>query len=277
MFGKWFASTYTGSMLGAGGTVFAVWGWIIANADCKGTLEINPRLLSAIIGDPIEDVEKALEYLSQPDPNSRSKEQEGRRIVHVNAFTWEVVNHEHYRKIRNADERREYNRRKKAEARARAKSADSQQSQPRSTQAEAEAESEVSKSRRVAPPADAPKVLTHEEVIGLELAQYLFDAIRSHSPDFLAGKTPEQIERKLTGWAKPLRLIVTKDGRTPEQVKSAIRYVHQNEARTFWRSNILSGSKLREKLPALSIEARQHRGPKGFTVPDDVREGTVFA
>ena len=119
MFGKWFASTYTGSMLGAGADVFAVWSWVIANAGPKGILEINPALLAAMIGEPVEAIETALAFLQAPDPRSRSDAEQGRRLIHEGAFTYRVVNHAQYRAARDAEERREYKRNKQRKYRAR--------------------------------------------------------------------------------------------------------------------------------------------------------------
>ena len=118
MYGKLFASTYQGSMVGRGSTVFAVWGYIIANT-VKSRIEINPYLLAASLGNPVDEVKQALEYLCQPDPDSRSKQDEGRRLIKEGQFQYFVVNHEHYRSIRNEEERRQYNRVAKQQSRAR--------------------------------------------------------------------------------------------------------------------------------------------------------------
>lgn len=116
-------------MVGAGPCTFAVWGYVIAN--CKnGTVEINPTILAAILGATKEDVEKAIEYLSAPDPESRSKVLDGRRIVKVGAFFYEVPNHATYRGIINDEERREYFRDKKREQRER-EAKDKEVTQPR--------------------------------------------------------------------------------------------------------------------------------------------------
>lgn len=105
-------------MVGAGPCTFAVWGYVIAN--CKnGSVEINPTILSAILGTTKEDVEKSIEYLSAPDPESRSKVLEGRRLVKVGAFFYEVPNHATYRAMTTDEERREYFREKKREQRER--------------------------------------------------------------------------------------------------------------------------------------------------------------
>ena len=93
MYGKFFSSTFIGSMMGAGPTVFAVWGYIVANT-VKSTIELNPALLSTIIGCPITDIEKAIEYLSLPDTKSRSGENEGRRIVRQGQFQYFVTNYQ---------------------------------------------------------------------------------------------------------------------------------------------------------------------------------------
>lgn len=120
MYGKAFESMYTGSMVGAGLNVFAVWNYAITKAKC-GVVELNPKLLAAILGGPLKDVQAAIEYLSRPDPESRSKAEEGRRLLKEGQFQYRVVNWPSYQAIKNADDLREYNRIKQAEYRARKK------------------------------------------------------------------------------------------------------------------------------------------------------------
>ena len=102
-----------------------------------------------------------------------------------------------------------------------------------------------------------PKACTSAE--SLALAQYLYDAIRSHDPEYLAGQTPAAIERKLNGWAVHLDRLVRIDGATPESVRRVIDYVHRGP-REFWRSNILGGAKLRKQYDRLRIEANGRNG-----------------
>ena len=118
MYGKFFASTFTGSMFGAGVDVFAVWGWIIANA-VKSTIEVNPLLVGAVLGVSPDRVRTAIEFLCAGDQQSRTQTDDGRRLIHEGAFQYRVVNHSHYRAIQNEDERRAYNR--EAQQRSRAK------------------------------------------------------------------------------------------------------------------------------------------------------------
>jgi hypothetical protein len=120
VYGKHFKRMYTGSMVGSGPDVFAVWGYIIAHA-YEGTVELNPVLISAAIGGDltVERVNTALEFLEAPDNCSTSKDEDGRRIVRVGEFLYRVVNHVAYRSMRNEADRREYNRVKQRESRAR--------------------------------------------------------------------------------------------------------------------------------------------------------------
>jgi hypothetical protein len=117
MFGKFFASTFTGSMYGAGTDVFAVWGYVIAHAN-DSSVELNPRQLADVLGATVERIQAAIDVLCAPDPRSRNPEQDGRRLVHEAGFQFHVVSHQHYRAIRNDDDRRAYNREKQREHRA---------------------------------------------------------------------------------------------------------------------------------------------------------------
>lgn len=117
MYGKYFASTFTGSMFGAGCEVFALWGYVIAMA-VDGTVELNPAYLSAVLGTTPEQVKSALHVLLSPDPQSRTPTERGARLVHNSGFTYTVVNHAIYRAIRNEEERRAYNRDAKRKERA---------------------------------------------------------------------------------------------------------------------------------------------------------------
>lgn len=119
MYGKLFQSTFAGSMMAAGAEVFAVWAYVIAHTNKTSRVELNPRLLAAVIGSTPDRMQAAIDALCQPDSQSRSKDADGRRLVREGQYQFWVVNHSHYRNIRNEEERREYNRQKKREERAR--------------------------------------------------------------------------------------------------------------------------------------------------------------
>lgn len=120
-FGLLYRSTFTGSMVGTSPVVFAVWGYVVANG-YGGHVDLNPRLLAAIFGTTVADVEAAIRLHCAPDPDSRSDSDEGRRLRHLGGVSYEIVNHELYKNARALEEKRAYNRAKKRASRERASS-----------------------------------------------------------------------------------------------------------------------------------------------------------
>ena len=121
MYGKLFESTFTGSMYGRGAVVFQSGATAIAHGKPDGSVEINPRMLAATLGESLELVQSALQFLQATDPESRTKTEDGKRLIRESEYLYRIVNFQQYRNIRNDEERREYNRRKQAEHRAKAK------------------------------------------------------------------------------------------------------------------------------------------------------------
>lgn len=107
MYGKHFQSMYTGSMVGSGPVTFAVWGYVISHVR-DSYVELNPVILAAIIGCTPDDIDQAISALCQPDPRSRSKDYEGRRLIQSAEFLFFVPTYEKYHNIRNDEGRREY-------------------------------------------------------------------------------------------------------------------------------------------------------------------------
>lgn len=123
MYGKHFAAMYCGSMVGAGFGAYSVMGYVIANMKRDSVVgfqvDLNATLLATTFGEPKEAIQKAIDYLCAPDPDTRTPGDDGRRIIKVGTFSYRVVNGVHYDEIRNEEHRREQNR--QAQARFRAK------------------------------------------------------------------------------------------------------------------------------------------------------------
>lgn len=132
MYGKSYESMYEGSMVGAGINVFAVWNYIITKAR-SGAVEVNPKLLAFTLGGTESEIVAALDFLQRPDPISRSKAEDGRRIVKDGQFQYRVVNWEKYQAIKNAADKREYNRVKQAEYRSKTPPAGKQKNKTRTS------------------------------------------------------------------------------------------------------------------------------------------------
>ena len=131
MYGKAFASMWVGSMMGAGAEVFALWSYCLACKTRDGFIELNPKFLSAVIGCSEEKIISAIEYLSAPDPESRTKECKGRRIVHEGAFLYRIVNAEAYTRIQKEEHLREYYREQKRKQRERENSPENNRECPK--------------------------------------------------------------------------------------------------------------------------------------------------
>ena len=146
MYVKLFASLYHGTLRGNSNGLL-VFTNLLAHCDKEGIADIHPRAIAEEVGLPPEAVQAALIELEAPDLESRSPEEEGRRIIRTDehrAWGWRVVNYGKYRAIRSEEDRREQNRLAQAKFREKSKpsSAKSKPSKPPSAQAEAEGEEE---------------------------------------------------------------------------------------------------------------------------------------
>lgn len=119
MYGRLFASMWTGSMVGAGPVIFSVWAYALSTSDKEGFCELNHKYLAYVIGCKEEDIAKAIDYLCQNDPNSRSPEEDGKRLIKIGKFGYAIVNYQKYIALYNEERRREYLRIAKQQSRER--------------------------------------------------------------------------------------------------------------------------------------------------------------
>lgn len=112
---------YTGSMVGLGAEYFAVWGYVISHMrpdkEIGAQVEINPKLLSVMLGEPEEAIERVVKHFCLPDPKSRTPDEQGRKLVQMGPFDFRVVNGKKYIEIRDEEERRKANRDRQAKFR----------------------------------------------------------------------------------------------------------------------------------------------------------------
>ena len=86
---------------------------LLAHCDQYGVVDIHPKAIAEEVGIPMERVKSTLVMLQSPDPESRTQDKEGRRILLLDEhrdWGWSVVNYMKYRAIKNEDDRREQNR-----------------------------------------------------------------------------------------------------------------------------------------------------------------------
>jgi hypothetical protein len=131
MYAKIFSSLYQGTLRGNSHGIL-VFTNLLAHCDMTGIADIHPRAIADEVGLTASEVEAALLVLEAPEAESRSPDEDGRRIVRMDAhraWGWRIVNFLKYRAIRNEEDRREQNR--LAQDRYRRKH-DSKQSKPAS-------------------------------------------------------------------------------------------------------------------------------------------------
>ena len=110
MYGKIFESIYDGSLYGHWEAIVTMQQLIVL-ADADGVVDMTPPAIAGKTSIPLEILEKGLKILSEPDPYSRSPERNGVRIQLLDdqrSWGWFLVNHEKYRDLRTAEDRREY-------------------------------------------------------------------------------------------------------------------------------------------------------------------------
>lgn len=108
LYAKIFASIYQGTLRGNAHGLL-VFTNLLAHADEQGVADIHPRAISQEIGLTLEETQAALDFLESPDPDSRSPEDEGRRISRIDehrSWGWFITNHAKYAAIRKADDRK---------------------------------------------------------------------------------------------------------------------------------------------------------------------------
>lgn len=120
MYAKVFRSIFDGSLYGNFEATVTFMAMLVV-ADRNGIVDMTATKLASTCGYPLDVVQKGIALLEQPDPLSRTPDEEGRRIkvIHSAGWGWEIVNFKKYLDMKTAEERREYFRVKKQEQRER--------------------------------------------------------------------------------------------------------------------------------------------------------------
>lgn len=136
MYCKLFASLYQGTLRGHSHEIL-VFTNLLATCDKEGMVDKHYRAIAEEVGLTIEEVKASILILESPDPESRSHELDGARIVRMDEhreWGWKIVNYLKYRAIREEDDRREQNRISQQRFREKRDSKQSKQSKPPSAE-----------------------------------------------------------------------------------------------------------------------------------------------
>jgi predicted phage replisome organizer len=92
-----------------------------------------------------------------------------------------------------------------------------------------------------------------DDSIESRLAENLFSLIK--------GNNPKAKKPNLQSWAKNIDLMIRVDKRTPEEIKEVIEFCQNDD---FWKANILSTAKLREKFDQLWLKKKNGKGNNNY-------------
>ena len=102
---------------------------------------------------------------------------------------------------------------------------------------------------------------TQTQCEATEIAKYLLEAIRSHTPDYLSNLAPAKLEQRLARWAKDIELGLRIDSHAGEDYRAIIDMCHRSSD-LFWRDKLCRGKKVREKHDDLRLRLSQRRPPQ---------------
>ena len=126
MYGKIFDQIYDGS-LRLNWKALITFQQMIVLCDSHGIVDMTHEALHFRTGIPIEIIKEGVSELESPDKRSRSSKHGGRRIVRLDEhrdWGWKLVNHEYYRDLVSAEDRRDQAKLRKRRQREREKSKD---------------------------------------------------------------------------------------------------------------------------------------------------------
>jgi uncharacterized protein YjaZ len=94
-----------------------------------------------------------------------------------------------------------------------------------------------------------PETRNHDP-IDLRLTQLLIDLMQKNNPE--SSTLKHLTEKKQTDWMNQCRLLREADNRTEADIEKVIRF---SQGDSFWKNNVLSMPKLREKWDTLWMKA----------------------
>ena len=114
MYAKIFSQIYDGTLCTTGPwEALVTFQQLLILADQEGSVDMTIPAIARRTTIPREILERGIEALLQPDPESRTPTEDGRRIVPLadgRSWGWRVVNYAMYRQIKREEDRREYHR-----------------------------------------------------------------------------------------------------------------------------------------------------------------------
>lgn len=102
---KLFLSIITSTIWSEDDRTRIVWITMLASADKNGEVQASIPGLARLAGVPVESCRSAIKKFLEPDRDSRTKDDEGRRIEEIDGG-WHLINHRKYREMACDEDRR---------------------------------------------------------------------------------------------------------------------------------------------------------------------------
>jgi hypothetical protein len=123
--------------------------YLFSHADSEGFVEMIPEAIADDCGLSTDRVAEALRQLCEPDPRSRSPEQDGARLEPIDerGWGWQIVNYKYYRSLQDQETIRAGNRKRKQKQRNKVVTDGHGSSRQEEVEVEVEVEEEETKSK----------------------------------------------------------------------------------------------------------------------------------
>ena len=105
------------------------------------------------------------------------------------------------------------------------------------------------------PDKEEKKGVAYINAIYIEIAESLANLIDRNDPKHFKNKNKD---KKIVAWADSIRLLIERDGRPKNEVEKIIEWCQDHH---FWKTNILSGAKLRKQYPTLMLQMQKEKPP----------------
>jgi hypothetical protein len=119
VYGKIFTCMYDGTLADNWKALITFQQMIIL-CDDQGVLDMTPSAIARRTGIPIEYIQEGIEHLEKEDPQSRTPDEGGRRIIRLsenNSWGWKIVNHAKYRNMASYEDKKKADRERIAKKR----------------------------------------------------------------------------------------------------------------------------------------------------------------
>lgn len=114
MYAKIFSQIYDGTLCTVGPwEALVTFQQFLVLSDQDGTVDMTALAISRRTSIPLEIIEKGIAALILPDPESRTPDEDGKRLVPLaegRSWGWRIVNYAHYRRLQREEDRRSYHR-----------------------------------------------------------------------------------------------------------------------------------------------------------------------